>query len=1192
MKKFEDFLSPQRFVGLHAHSGFSTFDGLGHPSKHIDFLTSEQQGMDAWALTDHGNGNGLAHAYSHFSKLNKKGIKYRQLYGVEFYFVPSLDGWRVDYEGHKQEIKDARSNRQKLKKILESTDIDADEESAGGLIIENEDETKSFDVNKDEWKRRYHLVVLAKNRVGLSNLFTLVKKSYKDGFYRFPRIDFNLLNQHSEGLIVSTACIGGIYSNKILRGRSQGKSEEEIVKELLNLTDRFTDCVGVENFFLELQFNSLEAQHHVNEYLFKCAEKSSVKLIATADSHYPMPDQWESRELYRRLGWMKKEIKPLPKFEDLKCELYPKNAEQMWAEFGRHHGSYDFYRGKEEIVREAIERTHDIAWEMCTDTWIDMDAKLPNFSTSKISAFSQLATIVKEKLVENNLDKEPAYVDRAKEELQVIKLKGFENYFLTMYKIFNEAKKRTLLGPGRGSGAGSLVNYLLELTQLDPIKYDLLFERFINLGRAGFPDIDTDAGDRDVLIDVSRELFGEENVLPVSNFNTLKLKSLIKDIGKFYGVPFEDVNTVTSRLSREVTPHAKADDVEKSYFMLKHDDCLRYSKTYSSFMERYTDVSKHVEGLFLENRSIGRHAGGVLICPNLEKHMPVISVRGELQTPWAEGLSYRNLEDNGFLKFDFLGLSLLKMVEDCIRLILKNKSGTVPSFDEIKKFFDDNVNCRFHDLDDQKVFKYVYHEGRFPAIFQFTNTGARRFCMQSKPTSIEEIGTITAIYRPGPLRANVDKKYVNDKNNPETVKYDHPIIKEILESTYGHITFQEQFMKLAQKLSGFTPEESDKMRKTLVKKTHSTADGVEQAHADLRERFVTGAESLNGISREISESLFEKIKYFCAYGFNKSHAISYAVDSYYAAWLMTHHEKEWLATCLQTEMQSPDGLSKIISEIKQLGYNVLPADINESEDVWVFSDQKNSFVAPLSAVKGIGEKAVEEIMENRPYYSLDDLFYTDDGTWKHSKMNKTCLTSLCKIGALSNLYELKEKIVDNHRQIYLMISENYEIIKKGRHGITKTQFKRMQKSGESTKPIIDSLISKYVGEGDWSRSEKIDLSFEYSCMVANNLLFSDNVLEKLKETQVPPMSSLKGGDRGIVWFCISELIPRVSKNGKVFYRAKTVDDNNNVQWLRIWGDSNKLEKYTMWMADVSNDPNWGCSSSVSKIRRIPTGRVN
>ena len=1066
-------IKPNRFVGLHAHCGTgSPYDGLGYPSQHIDFVLSNE--MDAWALTDHGNGNGLAHAHTYAKKLKKNGQKYRQIYGVEFYFVPSLSEWRLAYEAHREEVRLAKSE----KKAKESTDINSEDEVSGGLVIENEEETKSdYDHEKNNWKRRYHLVVLAKNQKGLQNLFTLVKKSYTDGFYRFPRIDYNLLKMHGEGLIVSTACIGGYPASLIARGEAFGKSDSGILTDLENMSDRFIDAVGRDNFNLEIQFNSLTMQHKTNRHLIALHEKTGIPLVATADSHYYSRDMWEARELYRKLGRMgaRGDAMPaLPAFEDLKCELYPKNADQMWEEYKKHVPDYDFYAGKDQIISDAIERSYDITWDQCDEVWFDESAKLPSFDAPGNPAFNQLVKRVKDALVEEGLHENPEYVERTKTELSDIKFLGFENYFLTMTKVFDLACQSTIIGPGRGSGAGSLVNYLLGITTTDPIKYGLLWERFLHRAKAGWPDIDTDAGDRDVLIDASRELFGEEAVVPVSNFNTLKLKSLIKDVAKFYGIDFGEVNAMTNKLEKQVMHKAMGDHEEKSTYILTHEDCLKYSDDYLEFMHKYPKVSEQVQKLFMESRSIGRHAGGVLICPDLEKHMPLIKVRGELQTPWSEGMNFRHLEPNGFLKFDFLGLTTLKMVEDCIRLILRNQGNQSPAFADISKFFDDNMNCRYNNLDDQKVWEHVYHKGRFVQVFQFTQQGARNFCRRAKPRTIEELATITAIYRPGPLAAKVDKKYVKTKREAENgnpVQYDHPVIKEILSETYGFISFQEQFMLLAQRLAGFDKGASDKMRKTLVKKSLDSNAGKAKERVELRKKFVNGAVELSGMNRDRAEDLYETIEFFSGYGFNKSHAVSYAIDSYYSAWLHTYYEKEWLATCLQTQNGS-NKFGKVINEIKSLGYKILPPDINASSDVWVYSEERKGFVPPLTAIKGVGASAVEEIISRRPFLNIDEMLFTEDGKWRPSKMNKTCFDSLCKVEAFGTLREMQDGAIKNHRQLHETIVGNYDLLKKGRHGMTKTAVKKMMKEIGTVPNFVDQKIIENYDLSDWSRKQR------------------------------------------------------------------------------------------------------------------------
>lgn len=390
------------------------------------------------------------------------------------------------------------------------------------------------------------------------------------------------------------------------------------------------------------------------------------------------------------------------------------------------------------------------------------------------------------------------------------------------------------------------------------------------------PDIDTDVGDRDILINAARELYGEDAVIPVSNFNTLKLKSLLKDISSFYNIPASEVFSLTKGLQEEVMPQAKDSNTEKSVFVLKHDDCMKYSKKYRAFMEKYPDVQTHIKALFMQNKSLGRHAGGMIIAPpdELERTMPIIKVRGDLQTPWTEGMNFRNLEDNGFIKFDFLGLTLMEDVRNCIRRILVKEGNPNPTFAEVRSFFDEHLNCRYNEPDDLKVWKTAYHNKDFPpGLFQFTAQGARDFCRNVKPTDITELGAITAIYRPGPLKANVHRKYIKTKAailRGETITYDHPVIEEILSPTLGYISFQEQFMLLAQKLAGFSPAESDKLRKTLVKKSLDTIGKKGDERAEAREKFVSGAKALHDIPESVSEDLWKKIEFFSVYGFNAS----------------------------------------------------------------------------------------------------------------------------------------------------------------------------------------------------------------------------------------------------------------------------------------------------------------------------------
>jgi len=707
---------------------------------------------------------------------------------------------------------------------------------------------------------------------------------------------------------------------------------------------------------------------------------------------------------------------------------------------------------------------------------------------------------------------------------------------------------------------------------------------FVLTHNTSWPDIDSDAGDRDALINAARELYGFESVIPVSNFNTLKLKSLVKDIAKFYQIDFAEVNKMTGPLQDEVMAQARDENTEKSVFVLKHEDCMQYSKGYRTFMEKYPKVKDHIEELFMQNRSIGRHAGGVIIGPAdaLASSMPIIGVRGELQTPWTEGMNFRNLEDNGFIKFDFLGLTLLKDVENCISRILTRETGKVPSFLEIRDWFDKHLNCRFVEQDDPKVWAHVYHQRRKVGVFQFTAEGARRFCEDAKPTSIIELAALTAIYRPGPLKANVHKKYVNDKQRADQIEYAHPIIKEVLGPTFGHVTFQEQFMILAQKLAGFSPGESDKLRKTLVKKSLDTIGKKGDEREEARLKFVKGSWEINGVPESVSQELWERIEFFSVYGFNLSHAVAYAIGSYYSAWLHTYYETDWLATILQSENGNPKNLAKAISEIKAMGYSVSTPDVNESGLEWVWSKNKKSFIPPLTSIKGLGKNAVKEILQNRPYTSLSQMLYDENGKWYHSKLNKTGFAALCMTESLDALEEMWKGEIQNHRQLHDIIIENYNTLKKSKFGMTLKQAEK-----QDADPILPQLIMQTSGTEDWTRIEKLQLYQDMCSATRDDLAFPEELMTKIRSANVKSVLQMDPGEKGISWFCVVETIKKTTKNKKVFYRVKITDEESNSGWLRVWGEvPSSMEPYTIWLANASNDPNWGASTNSAKIRPL------
>ena len=960
---------PSKFISLHAHDGFSTFDGLGYPQEHIDYVI--ENGMDGWCLTNHGHMNSFGHAFLHAEKIQKRGGLFKFVPGCEMYVHPDLEAWKLDMEirqaakkGDKESLRILRAQREAIATPLTAV-VDGDDEivdigkSEVGLTVENEEETKSGKFY-DPIKRRHHLVVLPKTSIGLQRLFHLVSRGYREGFYRFPRIDYKMLREAAEGghLMVSTACIGGPIAYEVFKHAQQVEFDElkhnlmdddsfrsKVMTGVGNAYQGLVDAVGIDDVHLEIQFNKLPAQHLVNRAIIEFAKSSGLndKLVVTTDSHYARPEHWRERELYKKLGWLNyKEFDPskLPQSrEDLKCELYPKNAHQLWDTYLETTKDMSFYN--DEVVKAAIELPHQIVHEKISAIVPDRTMKLPSYVVPEgMTDDKALLEACKKGLVYRGLAGDPKYVERIKHELKIIKDKNFSRYFLTMEAIIKIAKQAMLVGPGRGSAAGSLVAYVLRLTDVDPFEYDLMFGRFLNPSREGAPDIDTDVGDRDMLINMMKDKWGDENIVPISNYNTFKLKSLVKDISRFYGIPYAEVNKALAPVEDDVKRAVFKQGTDKNLFVLLYEDAMAHSKTFRGFIESHPEVAAPIQVLFKQNKALGRHAGGCIVAENIAERMPLIKARGELQTPWAEGMNYKHLETFGWIKFDLLGLETLRVIQRTIELILQRKEGIEnPSFEQVYDWFNNNMDPKVLNMDDQHVYEHVYAKGRWAGIFQLAGRGAQNLFKKAKPKSIIDIATLTSIYRPGPLTAKVDKLYINAKNNPDDIDYGHPLIKEVLEETYGLIVFQEQIMKLCSVVAGFPEEETDTVRRSIMKrKASEAAESLAKARA-IKEQFVAGSVK-NGVDAQLADDLYEKILFFAGYGFNKSHAVCYAIDSYYCAWLLTYFEEEWLCAYLEAMSGNDKKRSKAFSEVKTLGYTIVPIDINYADTSWTILDGK------------------------------------------------------------------------------------------------------------------------------------------------------------------------------------------------------------------------------------------------------------
>jgi len=1124
------------FVGLHAHSvAGSIYDALGYPQEHMDF--AHDNGMDALALTDHGNMNGLAWQVLHAKKMHAEGKDFKPIYGVEAYFVPSIDEWREEYNKIMLDKKAARK---------------AKKDETSGATVENEGASKKN--VRNVLNRRRHLILLAQNQTGLNNIFKMISESYTpEKFYRFPRIDFSMLKKYSEGVIASSACLGGVYAGCYWENIDSG--EEAVLGAMRALTERFVDTLG-DRWYGELQWNNVPEQHALNKMIIQVCGEYGVDLISTADSHYPNPEAWRDRELYKRLrpgkspAWL--EGTELPSgVEEVGYELYPKNGKQMWESYKKYSAecevSYD-----DQLVLDSFTTTHHIAHERIETFFPDNTVRLPDFVIPEgETADSALEKLCYNGLRAKNLHKNEEYLRRLAHELSVISERGFSKYFLTMEKIAEIATKTMLAGPGRGSAAGSLVAYALNITQVDPIKYDLQFARFLRSDAVDYPDIDYDISEPMRLKEVLIEEWGSDVVAPISNWNTLQLKSLIKDISKHYGISYNEANSVTGKMMYEATKAAKKrHNIKAGVYTPTFEEVKEFSPTLQAFLRKYPHVATHVDVLFGQVKSCSRHAGGVVIAEDLDRHMPLISSKDVRQTPWSEGQNVRHLEPMGYIKFDLLGVKTLLMIEGAIKHILKRHYGMPePTFADVKSFYDKHLHPDVMDMEDQAVYEGVFHKGRWAGNFQHTEEGAQNLCKRVKPRNIIDISASTSIYRPGPLSANVDKKFVAARENPRKVKYINDIHKEVTEETNGFLIFQEQISMLAHKLGkDLSLDEANMLRKVLTKKGTGKAAKVKAA---LYEKFMTGCLLIHGMKRKDAQGLWDTFEYFSGYGFNKSHAVCYSIISYQCAWLFHYYPSEWMAAFLDKEPESRK--EKAIAIAKRFGFEIEALNINTSGKVWEISEDGKKLIQPLSSIKGLGSVAIDQIFIGRPFNNVEEFLFNED--MRYSKLNKKALDVLARSGALDCLID--------------------ERFTGGKHFWSAIAVDRPRKQ----KNLLEN-INLYAPEGSFSEEEKIEYLVDLTGQFPIHRVVPESTMESLTKNMIPPISEFDP-ELEVTWVIPRKVTEKKTKNGKDFLVVDVTDSNSSSLKIRCWGvdiSRDKLQVNVPYMIKPKYSLDWGFST--------------
>ncbi len=796
----------------------------------------------------------------------------------------------------------------------------------------------------------YHLVLLAKDITGYKNLLKLVTRARFEGYYYKPRVDLELLSELNEGLIALSACLHGQIPNAILKG------DRKRAKELAETYAR----IFPDRFYLELQENDIPEQTVVNQALSDLAAEIGLPLVATNDCHYLTSEDAKAHDVLLCIQ-TGKIVTDSDRMRFSTSSLYFTSPEEMAERFKQ--------------WPEALATTWEIAKQCNVEIPLGRH-HFPIFPIKKGETYegrfaSQARSGLKKRFAELNLDKdtEEVYKKRLEEEIEIIIQKGFASYFLIVSDFINWAKSKGIpVGPGRGSAAGSLVAYSMGITDIDPVKYGLFFERFLNVERESLPDIDVDfcMNRRDEVIRYVAEKYGgEDYVAQIITFGQMKAKAVVRDVGRALGMPYPEVD----RIAKMIPEHPKM-TLEKA---MKQEPKLKELVEKDPKVAELITVAKALEGL---PRHSSTHAAGVVISDRpMVEYLPL--TKGQKEETVTQ-FDMKCVEKAGLIKFDFLGLKTLTVISTALKLI--------------REHFKEDVDISRIPLDDPATYELL-SRGDTTGVFQLESSGMKDLLRRMRPTTFTDMIALVALYRPGPLESGMVDQFVKAKHGEIEVTYPLPQLEPILKETYGVIVYQEQVMKIAQVLAGYSLGEGDLLRRAMGKKKP-------EEMAAQRKRFMDGAKERN-IPLDKAEKIFDLMEKFAGYGFNKSHSAAYALIAYQTAWLKTHYLVPFLASLLSNELGNTDGVVKFIGDCKARGIRILPPDINKSREDFTIEDQTNIRFG-LAAVKNVGLGAIEAIVEERekngPYASLEDFCCRVD----LRKVNKRVIESLIKCGAFDS----------------------------------------------------------------------------------------------------------------------------------------------------------------------------------------------
>lgn len=1011
-----------KFVHLHVHSEYSLLDGACRIKDMIK--RAKELGQSAIAITDHGSMYGVMEFYK---TAKSEGIK--PIIGCEVYV--------------------AKRSR--------------------------------FDKVREYDSEIYHLVLLCKNNVGYQNLIKMVSKSFTEGFYNKPRIDEDLLRQHSEGLIALSACLAGAIP------RALNRNDYEAAREFaLNYQEIF----GKNNFYLELQNHGIEEEIRILPMLSRLSKETGISMVATNDCHYITQADSRMHEVLLCIQ-TNHTVEDDDKMDFGTDQVYIKSEEEMRALF-------DDYEG-------AIENTAKIA-EQCNVEFEFGKTKLPHFDVPNNQDHYEYFKEQCYNGLYKNYGKNPAktLVDRLEYELSTIKKMGYVDYYLIVHDFVRYAKSVDIaVGPGRGSGAGSLAAYCIGITGIDPIKYNLLFERFLNPERVSMPDFDIDFCyvRRQEVIDYVIRKYGADHVAQIITFGTMAARGAIRDVGRALAIPYAEVDSVAKLIPMELGM-----TIEKA---MSNSVDLKKKYEENPKLKELIDMAKKLEGM---PRHASTHAAGVVITEKpVSEYVPLAKNDEAIVTQFT----MTTLEELGLLKMDFLGLRTLTVIKDTEKMINKVEPD----------FKIENI-----DLYDNEVFTMM-SKGLTQGVFQYESVGMKNVLMQLKPDSIEDLIAVISLYRPGPMSSI--PQYIENRHHPEKIKYKHPLLSDILDVTYGCIVYQEQVMQIFRKLAGFSLGRADIVRRAMSKKKK---DVMEREHQIFIHGLVDASGKVEvdgcirrGISEEVASSIYSEMESFASYAFNKSHAAAYAVISYQTAYLKCKYPKEYMASLITSVLDNINKVVEYIEECKNLKIEVLPPSINESEDIFTVSGNDIRF--GLLAIKSLGRAPLEKILkerENGKFKSLYDFckrMYSKD-------IKKIAVENLIKGGAFDNMGA-------NRRQMLKVLDNIFESLHTERKNNLEGQigfFDTMQSDKEISIEVPN--LEEFPQEELLKMEKEITGLYlsghplkEFSKLVTSNNYAKIGDIVSVSKEEFP---KFKDSDRVKILAIISDVKLKTSKNNNTF----------------------------------------------------------